>query len=77
MKTAAFTWLDYERGDSMALKQIEITGKVTFNFVQRRWIPEDEISELMESEANLIANVDMDEVKEESPEWEDVEGKVL
>ena len=61
----------------MALKQIEITGKVTFNFVQRRWIPEDEIAELLADEATLICNVDMDEVKDETPEWEDVEGKVL
>lgn len=61
----------------MALKQVEITGKVTFNFVQRLWIPEDEITELLSDEANLICNVDMDEVKDETPEWEDVEGKIL
>lgn len=61
----------------MALKQVEITGKVTLKFVQRRWIPEDEIAELLSDESNLICNVDMDEVKDETPEWEDVEGKIL
>lgn len=61
------------------MKTIEISGKVTFSFRQRRTVPDDEVAEIMESQSTLICNVDMDEVvcDADDVEWSDVGARVL
>lgn len=42
------------------MKKVVITGKVTLDFKQILIVPDDEVSELLSSEENLIHNIDLD-----------------
>ena len=43
------------------MKKVIITGAVTVNFKQVLMVPDDEVSDLLASEADICANIDLDD----------------